>query len=86
MSWDPTDRSYEWSIEKELEEMISRGRFRAYDRLYEGSVEDVYLHSDGTADINVYGKDENDNTGHWYFNVAFNERGEITSVRNCHKK
>ena len=36
--WDPTDRKYEWSIEKELEEMISRARIRAYDRHYEGIV------------------------------------------------
>ena len=35
--WDPTDPKYVWSIEKELEEMISRGRMRSYDRLYKWS-------------------------------------------------
>lgn len=84
--WDPTDRKYEWSIERELLEMINRGRFRAYDRLYEGSVETVNLHSDGSADVDVYGKDENDRTGHWHFNIEFNECGEITNVVNCHKR
>ena len=84
--WDPTDKKYEWSIEKEIDEMITRGRLRAYDRLFKGSVENVNLHSDGTADIDIFGKDDSDKTGHWHFNVAFNERGEITSVKNCHRR
>ena len=84
--WNPTDRKYEWSIEKELEEMISRGRFRAYDRLYDGSVETVNLHSDGSADIDIYGRDENDKTGHWHFNIEFDSSGRITNVRNCHRR
>lgn len=84
-SWDPTDRQYEWSIEKELEEMINRGRFRAYDRLFSGSVESVNLHSDGSADVDVYGRDDSDETGHWHFNVEYDESGRITNVKDCHK-
>ena len=79
--WDPTDPKYVWSIEKELEEMISRGRMRSYDRLYKGSVEEVKLHSDGSADVNVYGKDENDTTGHWHFVIKFDSSGRITEVK-----
>ena len=84
--WDPTDRKYEWSIEKELEEMISRGRFRAYDRLYEGSVEQINLHSDGSADVDVFGRDESDKTGHGHFNIKYDSNGRIVDVRDCHKR
>ena len=48
--WNPTNPKYQWSTEKELEEMIYRGRFRAYDRLYDGCVENISLHSDGSND------------------------------------
>ncbi len=83
--WDPTDRRYEWSIEKEIEEMMYRGRMRAYDRLFEGSVENIRLHSDGTADVDIYGKDDNDERGHWHFCVSYDKDGKIVSVINCHR-
>lgn len=84
--WDPTDRKYEWTLEQEMDEMISRGRCRVYDRLFNGSVETVNLHSDGSADIDVYGRDDNDETGHWHFNIEFDSSGRITKIRNCHKR
>lgn len=84
--WDPKDRKYEWSIEKEMDQLIERGRMRIYDRLFEGSVENVRLHSDGSADVDVYGKDENDERGHWHFIVRYNSDGEIIEVRNGHKR
>lgn len=83
--WDPTDRQYEWSIEKEIEEMMYRGRMRMYDRLYEGSVESVKLHSDGSADVDIYGKDDTDEKGHWHFRVRYDRDGHITDVINCHR-
>ena len=84
--WDPTDRQYEWSIEKEMEEMVYRGRMRVYDRLFEGSVESVRLHSDGSADVDVYGKDDTDERGHWHFLVRYDRYGHITDVVNCHRR
>ena len=83
--WDPTDQKTIWSIEKEILEMINRGRMRAYDRLFEGSVEDIRLNSDGSALISIYGKDENDERGHWHIAVRVDPNGHILSVENCRK-
>ncbi len=84
--WDPTDRQYERSITRELEDMIYRGTCRCYDRLFKGSVEDIKLKSDGSAEVSVYGKDENDEKGHWHFVVQYDERGRITKVYNAHRR
>lgn len=84
-TWDPTDRKYEWSIEKELKEMINCGRFRTYDCLFEGCVETVNLRSDGSANVDVYGKDDKDRTGHWHFNIEYDRYGHITNIKNCHR-
>lgn len=83
--WDPTDRKYERSVSEALEYLIERGSCRCYDRLFEGSVEDIKLKADGTAELNVYGKDDTDKKGHWHFVVEFDESGKITRVYNAHR-
>lgn len=84
--WDPTDRRYEKSIEDEFEYMINHGTCRCYDRLFKGSVEDIKLNRDGTADVSVYGVDEKDEKGHWHFVIKYDERGRITKIYNAHRK
>lgn len=83
--WDPTDPKTVWSIEQELNEMISRGRMRAYDQLFKGSVEDIKTYPDGSADVNVYGRDDKDVSGHWHFVIKFDQNNNITEIKNCHR-
>ena len=83
--WDPTDTSQHWEIERQLKAMIEGDKYRSYNGVYPDSVEDVYIHSDGTADVDLYGRDTNDRKGHYHFKLRLYTDGTFT-LENCHKK
>ena len=83
--WDLSDTSKHWDIERQLTAMINGGKVRYYDRVFEGSVEDVRVNSDGTADVDVYGESDKDPKGHFHFHLRLYADGTFT-VENCHKK
>ena len=83
--WDPSDPSNHWTIERQLTAMLEGGKVRYYNGFFEGSVEDVYIHTDGTADVDMYGKDNNDPSGHYHFHLKLYNDGTFTIV-NCHRK
>lgn len=81
--WDPTDTSTHWEIERQIKAIMNGSRVRYYDRWFEGSVEDVYVHTDGTADVDLYGKDNNDRRGHFHFHLRLHPDGSF-NIENCH--
>lgn len=83
--WDPEDSSTHWDIERQLRAMLDGKRVRYYNGVFEGSVEDVYIHSDGSAEVNMYGSDNNDSTGHYHFNLMLHSDGSFT-IQNCHRR
>lgn len=83
--WDPTDPSTHWDIERQLRAMLDGTKVRYYNGVFEGSVEDVYVHSDGTADVDMYGKDNDDPTGHYHFHLRLYNDGTF-SIENCHRR
>ena len=82
--WDPSDPSTHWEIERQIKAQMGGGQVRYYGLTYEGSVEDVVVHTDGTADVDFFGKDSNDEKGHFHFHLHLNSDGTFTIV-NCHK-
>ena len=82
--WDLSDTSQHWDIERQLKGMLE-GSYRSYNGVYPNSVEDVEINSDGTADVDLYGTDENDRKGHYHFHLKLHEDGTF-EIRNCHKK
>ena len=82
--WDLSDPSTHWDIERQLTAMLNGEKVRYYGRTFEGSVEDVTVHSDGTADVDLYGKDDNDKKGHFHFHLKLYEDGTF-DIRNCHE-
>ena len=83
--WDPRDPSTHWIIEQQLKAMINGGQVRYYDRIYKGSVEDVVVHTDGTAEVDLFGYDQYDDKGHFHFHLNLHSDGSF-DVKNCHKK
>ena len=81
--WDPTDPNTHWEIERQIKAIMNGSKVRYYDRWFEGSVEDVYVHTDGTADVDLYGKDNNDKKGHFHFHLRLHPDGTF-SIENCH--
>ena len=84
-TWDPSDPSTHWEIERQLRAMIDGKQVRYYNGVFEGSVEDVYIHSDGTADVDLYGKNNDDPKGHYHFRLRLYADGNFT-IENCHRK
>ena len=82
--WDISDTSKHWDIERQLKGMLE-GSYRSYNGVYPNSVEDVTINSDGTADVNLYGTDDNDKKGHYHFHLKLYEDGTF-DIRDCHKK
>ena len=82
--WDLSDTSKHWDIERQLKAMLSGGKVRMYNGVYPDSVEDVYISPDGTAEVNLYGRDENDVKGHYHFKLMLKENGDYDII-NCHK-
>ena len=82
--WDLNDTSQHWDIEKQLKAMLNGGKVRYYNGVFEGSVEDVYVRSDGTADVRMFGSDNGDPKGHYHFNLQLHSDGTFTII-NCHK-
>ena len=83
--WNLSDTSQHWDIERQLKAMIEGEKYRSYNGVYPDSVEDVRINSDGTADVDLFGKDENDQKGHYHFHLKLYEDGTFT-LRDCHKK
>lgn len=83
--WNLSDTSQHWDIERQLKAMIEGEKYRSYNGVYPDSVEDVRINSDGTADVDLFGKDENDQKGHYHFHLKLYEDGTF-SLRDCHKK
>lgn len=83
--WDCSDTSKHWEISRQLKEMIEGNRYRSYNGVYPDSVEDVYINTDGSADVDLYGRDVNDKKGHYHFHLKLYSDGTFTLV-NCHKK
>jgi len=82
--WDLTDTSKHWDIERQLKGMLE-GKYRSYNGVYPDSVEDVRINSDGTADVDLFGIDTNDEKGHYHFHLKLYEDGTF-DIRDCHKK
>ena len=82
--WDLDDTSKHWDIERQLKGMLE-GSYRSYNGVYPDSVEDVHVNSDGTADVDLYGKDSSDRKGHYHFHLNLYPGGDFTII-NCHKK
>ena len=83
--WDCSDTSKHWTIEQQLRSMIEGSKYRSYNGVYPDSVEDVYIHTDGTAEVDLYGRDSSDKKGHYHFNLRLSPDGSF-SIINCHKK
>ncbi len=84
--WDLSDTSKHCSIEDQLKGMIyGSSKIRYYNGVYPNSVEDVVVHSDGTADVDLYGTDQNDRKGHYHYHLKLYEDGTF-EIRNCHKR
>ncbi len=83
--WDCSDTSKHWDIERQLKAMIEGDRYRSYNGVYPDSVEDIYINKDGTADVDLYGRDSNDRKGHYHFHLKLYPGGNFTII-NCHKK
>ena len=83
--WDPADPSTHWDIERQLRAMLDGKQVRYYNGVFEGSVEDVYINSDGTADVDMYGTDNGDPKGHYHFHLKLFNDGTYV-IHNCHKK
>ena len=79
--WDLSDTSKHWDIERQLKGILE-GSYRSYNGVYPDSVEDVTVNSDGTADVDLYGRDDK---GHYHFHLKLYEDGTF-ELRNCHKK
>jgi hypothetical protein len=82
--WDLDDTSKHWDIERQLKGMLE-GSYRAYNGVYPNSVENIKINSDGTADVDLFGKDEHDESGHYHFHLKLYEDGTF-DIRDCHKK
>lgn len=83
--WDLSDTSKHWDIEQQLIAMLEGGKVRYYNGVFEGSVEDVVINDDGSADVDMYGADNNDPKGHYHFHLKLYEDGTF-DIKNCHKK
>ena len=84
--WNLSDTSQHWSIERQLKAMLQgSSKIRYYNGVYPDSVEDVTVHSDGTADVDLYGTDQNDRKGHYHYHLKLYEDGTF-DIRNCHKR
>ncbi|MBR0134343.1 hypothetical protein IJM16_03705 [Candidatus Saccharibacteria bacterium] len=83
--WDYRDTSQHWTIEQQLTAMILGEKTRFYNGVYPDSIEDVKIHTDGTAEVNLFGTDDNDAKGYYHFNIQLYEDGTFT-IKNCHKK
>lgn len=83
--WDYADTSKHWEIERQLRSMIEGNKTRFYNGVYPDSIEDVKIHSDGTAEVNLFGTDTNDAKGYYHFNLQLYPDGTFT-IKNCHKK
>ena len=84
--WDLSDSSKHWDIERQLKSMlVGSSKVRYYNGVYPDSVEDVTVHSDGTADVDLYGTDSSDRKGHYHYHLKLYEDGTF-EIRNCHKR
>ena len=83
--WDPSDPSSHWDIERQLWAMLNNQRVRYYNGVFEGSVEDVYIKTDGTAEVDMYGSNNNDPKGHYHFHLSLSPDGSF-KIENCHRK
>lgn len=75
----------QWEIEQQLEAMMYGEKVRMYNGVHTDSVEAVTVHSDGTAEVDLFGTDANDKKGHYHFHLVLYEDGTF-SIRNCHKR
>lgn len=82
--WDLNDTSKHWEIERQIESLMYGGKTRMYNGVYPNSIEDVRINSDGTADVDLFGTDSNDEKGHYHYHLKLYEDGSF-EIRNCHK-
>ena len=78
--WDCSDTSNHWDIERQLKAMIEGDRYRSYNGVYPDSVEDIHINKDGTADVDLYGRDSSDRKGHYHFHLKLYQGGDFKII------
>ena len=69
----------------DMGELLSKGGITFADFAKNMSLQLVIVHTDGTAEVDLYGRDSSDKKGHYHFNLRLSPDGSF-SIINCHKK
>ena len=78
--WNLANQKMHLSIGYEIHRMYNGEKF-FYDnnkKSFQGTIEKLYIHDDDTADMHMFGKDDDGHEGHYCFRLKIHRNGFVT--------
>lgn len=83
--WDLDDITKYWEIEQQLKKMLNGEKIFYYNGVFEGIIKEIEINYDGSADVSMYGSNNNGPKAHYNLHLRLFEDAKFEIV-NCHIK
>ena len=80
-TWDLSDPSMRWDIERELRILLETEPIRYYGGVFKGKVESLSFNCEGIAHVDMYGRNNDDPKGHYHFRLRLFPEGSFLVLK-----